>query len=280
MSNKVIAISSYVCSGNVGNRTGMIILDTFQIPTAYILTTHLSNHTQYKHLGGSGIETQQFSSIMDAMKANKLDTEVKYIVGGYFPSASFVDETINRVNELKERNNVYFFCDPILGDDGKMYTNPEVLESMKKLVKLADVITPNATELSLLTGIEIKNVEDGLKAAKMMHDEGIPIVLITSIDDGDDIMFVCSFKEQNENKKNFMIKVPRIKGRFTGVGDVLTYVVLAWIVNGLEIDHSVNRAITTLQAILKKTEGMDEINLIASIPDLRNTAEEFTLTYL
>ena len=279
MSNKVIAISSYVCSGNVGNRSGMIILDTFQIQTCFILTTHLSNHTQYAHLGGSGIETSQLASIMDAVKANHLDKDVKYIVGGYFPSADFVDETIRRVKELKERNDVYFFCDPILGDNGKMYTNPEVLKSMKELVKYADIITPNATELSFLTDMPINTIPDAQVACAKLHEQGIPIILVTSIDEGDDILLYCSYKEQTETNKNFSIRVRRMNGRFTGVGDVLTYVVLAWVINGLPIVNAVNRAITTLQTILKNTEGNDEINLIASIPYLKEEKELFDVTY-
>ncbi|PAK68641.1 bifunctional hydroxymethylpyrimidine kinase/phosphomethylpyrimidine kinase, partial [Staphylococcus haemolyticus] len=44
--------------------------------------------------------------------------------------------------------------DPVLGDQGKMYDgfDDQYLATMQRLLKIATIITPNATELSLLSG--------------------------------------------------------------------------------------------------------------------------------
>ncbi|BFU24267.1 pyridoxal kinase, putative [Entamoeba histolytica HM-1:IMSS-B] len=279
MTNKVLTISSYVCSGFVGNRCGMIILDSFQIQSIFVLTTHLANHTGYPVVGGSGVLLNDFISIMDSLEVNHLDKDIEFLVTGYFPSSDLVYETINRVKRIKDNKKVYFLCDPILGDNGKMYTKSEVQDSMKELIKYADIITPNATELSFLTGLEVNSVSEAIKACHILHEQGIPVILVTSIKEGNDIILLCSFKD-TLNNKNFTIKIPRIEGDFTGVGDTLTYILLSWIIKGIPLEHAVNRAISTLQTILRNTVGTAEINIINCIPYLKGTEESFTITYI
>ncbi|ELP88463.1 pyridoxine kinase, putative [Entamoeba invadens IP1] len=279
MSNEVMCISSYVCSGFVGNRCGMIILDHFQIQGIFVLTTHFSNHTQYKHLGGSCMLEADIKSIFEATSANSLDKDMKYIITGYFPSSALVDITIEKVKEYKQKG-IFFLCDPILGDDGRLYTKPEVKESMKKLVLYADLITPNATELECLSDQKVNSVNDALQACSVLHNKGVKTIIVTSINDGDDIILLCSFYKQTDVNKNFKVKIHRLKGFFTGVGDTFTYTLFAWIKQGVPIPNAVNRTISTLQTIIKNTTGTDEINLIHSTQFLKSTDELFTLEYL
>ncbi len=53
---------------------------------------------------------------------------------------------------LKKRRP-YLLVDPVMGDDGRTYKmfTPKLLERMKRLAARADIITPNLTELCLLT---------------------------------------------------------------------------------------------------------------------------------
>lgn len=47
------------------------------------------------------------------------------------------------------------------------------------ILKYTDVIIPNETEVELLTGIKVENLEDAKKAAKKFIDKGISFVIIT-----------------------------------------------------------------------------------------------------
>ncbi len=53
-----------------------------------------------------------------------------------------------------------------------------------ELLKNVDIITPNATELSILTGIEIKNMEDRKAACRAVCDMGVGIVINKAGGDG------------------------------------------------------------------------------------------------
>ncbi|HAT3645977.1 ribokinase [Raoultella ornithinolytica] len=48
-----------------------------------------------------------------------------------------------------------------------------------ELLSLIDIITPNETEAEKLTGIHVENDDDAAKAARVLHEKGIGIVMIT-----------------------------------------------------------------------------------------------------
>ncbi|MCS2148639.1 ribokinase [Scandinavium manionii] len=48
-----------------------------------------------------------------------------------------------------------------------------------ELLSLVDIITPNETEAEKLTGVRVENDEDAAKAAQVLHDKGIDMVIIT-----------------------------------------------------------------------------------------------------
>ena len=47
------------------------------------------------------------------------------------------------------------------------------------LLKNIDIITPNAKEAEMLTGIKVKNVESAEKAARVLHKKGVKKVIVT-----------------------------------------------------------------------------------------------------
>lgn len=48
-----------------------------------------------------------------------------------------------------------------------------------ELLSQIDIITPNETEAEILTGVKVDSTDSAQKASKILHDEGISIVIIT-----------------------------------------------------------------------------------------------------
>lgn len=62
----------------------------------------------------------------------------------------------------------------------KIVLNPApAREVPQDLLEKIDIITPNETEAQVLTGVEVKNLEDAEKAAKVFLDRGVKNVVIT-----------------------------------------------------------------------------------------------------
>lgn len=77
-------------------------------------------------------------------------------------------------------------CDPVMGDNGKLYVPQELVTIYKEfVVPLATILTPNLFEAELLTDLKINSVEDVWKAIEILHGRGCPTVVISSADLGD-----------------------------------------------------------------------------------------------
>ncbi len=62
----------------------------------------------------------------------------------------------------------------------KVILNPAPAQPLRdELLKNISILTPNESEAELLTGVEIKDENDAKKAAKLLLDKGVEIVIIT-----------------------------------------------------------------------------------------------------
>lgn len=74
----------------------------------------------------------------------------------------------------------------IAKENGKVtILNPAPAKKIKEeLLKYTDIIVPNETEAELLTGIEIKDIEDAKEAGKIFLEKGVKFVIITLGENG------------------------------------------------------------------------------------------------
>ncbi len=71
------------------------------------------------------------------------------------------------------------------GTDAVVILNPAPYsDQIKKLVKMVDIITPNETEASDLSGIHVNDLKSAKEAATIIHSMGVSIVIITMGADG------------------------------------------------------------------------------------------------
>lgn len=78
-------------------------------------------------------------------------------------------------------------CDPVMGDNGKMYVPEDILPVYRDIVvPLADILTPNQFEAELITGLEMKCLAGALKIIQVLHEKGVKTVVLSSTDLGDE----------------------------------------------------------------------------------------------
>ena len=120
-----------------------------------------------------------------------------------------------------------YVCDPVLGDNGKFYVPTELLEGFRdQLIPLATVITPNFFEAQVLSGVSITSFQSAIDACRRLHALGPTIVCLKGLplDDIHDDMLSILLSKRLENGK-FQIyrkNVRKIKGNFSGCGDLFT----------------------------------------------------------
>ena len=83
---------------------------------------------------------------------SELGIDFDAIYTGFLGSEKQV-KTVEDFIERTADKNTLIFVDPVMGDDGKLYSAcfPELVSEVKRLCARADIITPNLTEACLMT---------------------------------------------------------------------------------------------------------------------------------
>lgn len=117
--------------------------DVCPVPTALF-----SAHTRYKVFTFHDT-TEILNGYLDAWRQENVDLDGVY--SGFLGSADQV-AIIKRL--YKEYPHALRLVDPVMGDGGEIYATytPELCQAMGTLVDGADVLMPNLTEASILTG--------------------------------------------------------------------------------------------------------------------------------
>jgi pyridoxine kinase len=122
------------------------------------------------------------------------------------------------VDKLRSVNpDLVYVCDPVLGDEGKLYVPQELISVyQQKVVPVASMLTPNQFEVELLTGLRITSEQDGLTACNTLHNAGPRKVVITSAFIEGKLLLIGSHKKTEEQPpEQFKIEIPKIPAYFT-----------------------------------------------------------------
>ncbi len=154
----------------------------------------------------------------------------------------------NAVKKYKLKNLV---VDPVLmSSDGSLLIEAEAIGELKKLIKLARLVTPNLDEAETLTGLKVRNTSQMEEAARLInklsgaavlvkggHLRGMPI----------DLLF--------DGRRVYNFKGNRIKGgarKLHGTGCILSSAITAGLARGKSLKGSVEEARKYLIKRIKK----------------------------
>ncbi|KAK9314685.1 Ribokinase-like protein [Lipomyces starkeyi] len=227
---RVLAVSSHVVHGYVGNRASTLPLQLLYWDVDVLNTVSFSNHTGYTQWRGDRHSAQHIREIYTGLKMNTL-TDYDVVVTGYIPGAEAVREVGAVVQELRRDNaelgrEILWILDPVMGDEEKLYVAPDVIPVYESLLPLATVITPNQFEAELLSGIKFQSTPDIKKALCTLYDKfGTPNIVISSAVAADDAKkeeFVCAGQTRRKDGSllQFYLRLPFINAYFTGTGDL------------------------------------------------------------
>nr|GMC63993.1 pyridoxal kinase isoform X1 [Ipomoea batatas] len=279
-----------ICScqtGYVGNKSAVFPLQLLGYDVDPINSVQFSNHTGKQLLSVSGqvLNGEQLWDLIEGLQANNL-LFYTHLLTGYIGSVSFLEMVLRVVDKLRTINpKLVYVCDPVLGDEGKLYVPMELVSVYReKVVPVASMLTPNQFEAELLTGLNIKSEQDGREACNILHAAGPSKVVLTSIHiDGNLLLIGSHQKAKGQSPKQFKIAILKIPAYFTGTGDLMTSLLLGWSNRYPDdLDKAAELAVSSLQALLQRTltdyqrAGYDckssslEIRLIQSQDHIRN----------
>ncbi|XP_053610087.1 pyridoxal kinase [Plodia interpunctella] len=251
-SPRVLSIQSHVVHGYVGNKSAVFPLQVLGFEVDAINTVQFSTHTGYKTIKGTVLKNEEMEEIVEGLIANDVHYYTHFLTG-YSRSADSMKQVAEIIKKLRKKNpKLIYVCDPVMGDDGKMYVPEDLLPVIRDIiVPLADIITPNQFEAELLTGLKMKSVEDALRVTKAFHDKGVKTVVLSSTElgDGSKMIGLASTSE-----RCFKIEIPKVDSTFTGTGDLFAALFLAWShKTNNDVKLTLEKTIATMQSIVTDT---------------------------
>ncbi|KAL2364287.1 hypothetical protein RJZ56_002791 [Blastomyces dermatitidis] len=242
------------------------------------------NHTGYTHVKGTKSTAQEISALYEGLKLNYL-TDFDVLLSGYAPSAAAVEAVGEIALDLRrgsrDKPGSFFWgaflwnifptslvlvhlvllkvkyltglfilvLDPVMGDQGQIYVNEDVVPAYKKLIPHADLILPNQFEAELLSGIQITSLSTLADAITTLHRTyNVPHIIVTSVhfptssssdssaiscptkaESGtinqdsprqDTLTIIGSTARSDGSPRLFKIEVPRLDCFFCGTGDM------------------------------------------------------------
>lgn len=146
---RVAAVHDLCGYGKCSLGIAIPVLSAAGIDVCPVPTSLFSAHTRFPKFYMHDT-TPMLTEYLDAWHEEGI--ELDGIYSGFLGSAEQVDAILRLYREYPKALRI---VDPVMGDGGSKYPTytDEMCEAMKGLVDGADVLTPNLTEASILTGI-------------------------------------------------------------------------------------------------------------------------------
>jgi len=164
----VLSIQSQVVGARVGNSVAAFAMERLGVRVLQAPTVLLGRRPDHGPPGGGPIPAETLGALLDALGADGQFGEIDAVLTGYLGAADQVGVILDAVSRIKAANpKAIFVCDPVLGDDGRVYVSSAISEAiMQGLCPHADWLTPNAFELGMLTGRTIDSIAAAREAAR------------------------------------------------------------------------------------------------------------------
>ena len=180
---RVLTIQDISCFGQCSLTVALPILSAAGLETVILPSAVLSTHTA----GFSGYTVRDLSDDIPAIAAHWRSEHISFdgIYTGYLGSVGQIDQVLDIIKTLSAPGAVTV-VDPAMADNGKLYPafDEEYARQMRRLAFSADIILPNMTEASYLTGIGYRE-EYGEKYVREMmgalRDSGAKTVVLTGV---------------------------------------------------------------------------------------------------
>lgn len=251
---KIAAINDYSGFGRCSIAVELPVISALKVQCCPLPTSIFSNHTGFDSFYFQDF-TDHMTDYIDEWK--KLNLKFDGICSGFLGSHKQIAIVEDFFKSFKTKDNI-IVVDPVMGDYGDLYPTytKETCEEMKKLVRYADILTPNLTEACIITGepydVEYSN-EELSRIARKLSGMGPDKIVITGIQRGKYIANYCYEK----GKEGYIIKTMKVGTQRSGTGDIFTAIIAADAVNGVDFHESVKKASHFIKKCILKSIEMD-----------------------
>lgn len=227
------------------------ILSTMKISCGIVPTAILSNQTEY--------DTYTMLDFTDHMQEyihtwKKLDLHFDGIYTGFLGSKNQIRMILEMIDDFAFQ---HIIVDPVMGDHGKLYpsyTN-KMCDAMKKLVYKATIITPNVTELCILTENEYQpnlTIDNIKSMCQSLTGNTSQKIIVTGIEEKNKVG--TAYYENGELATYFQDKILPMR---PGTGDVFASIIAGCVLKDIPLQQGIVKASDFVKTCLETSSRFD-----------------------
>ena len=276
----ILSIQSWVAYGHVGNASAVFPLQRLGAEVWAVNTVQFSNHTGYGGWTGDVFTGAQVGRLIDGIEARGALGRCDAVLSGYMGDQGIGHAILDAVGRAKRASpGCVYCCDPVIGDDDTdVYVRAGIPEMIRaRALPAADIATPNAFELRLLTGLPTGTLDEVKRAVAALHALGPRIVLVTSVETAEtpagSMDMVCS-----EAGAMHLLRTPRLDLRINGAGDAIAALFLFHRLARGSAAAAMAEAGSSIHGVLRRThdEGSREILIVAAQEEFVAPSRRYT----
>lgn len=269
---RVLTIQDISCLGKCSLTIALPVISALGSETVILPTAVLSTHTMFRNFTCKDL-SDQIEPIAEHWKSEGVSFDAIYT--GYLGTIGQIDQIKGLFRSFRDEKTV-IIVDPVMADNGKLYPafDMDYVRKNAELCAEADIIVPNITEASLMTGMEYREEYDEayikeLLAALNELGAGVSVLTGVSLEKGK--TGVMGYDRATGDY--YVYQNRRIEASYHGTGDLFSSTCVGEIMRGkdwrdamrIAADYTAHTIEVTLQNPKKPWYGVD---FEATIPEL------------
>lgn len=250
MIKKAAVINDLSGFGKCSLTATIAVLSVMGVQPCPMPTAVLTNQTGYKNHYCIDL-TDELCHYKEMWSLNNESFDGIY--SGYIADKKQVDIILDFINTFRKSNTIVL-VDPVMGDNGRLYSafSNETCKKVCSLARSADIITPNLTELCILTDTDFEELNSHCESddflerisdvAKGAFSHSEQKIVVTGIKKGN-----CLYNGVFTKQDCSFVKAECHGGSFSGTGDIFASIVFASVVNGESLVSAVSKAVSFIE---------------------------------
>lgn len=254
---RIVSIQDISCLGKCSLTVALPILSAMGVECSILPTAVLSTHTMFSNFTCKDL-TDQIGPIARHWQAEKIHFDAIYT--GYLASAEQIGDVCDFFDAFRTEDNL-IVVDPVMADNGKLYPafGPEFPAEMAKVCAKADLIVPNLTEASFLTGLPYRTEQDEGYIREMLQalaQLGPRYAALTGVSFEKGRLGVMYYDRKEGTYGSYFTE--HLPASFHGTGDVFASTCVGGLMRGLPLGEALALAADyTVECIRQTLEAPD-----------------------
>ena len=271
---RVLTVQDISCLGKCSITIALPVISALGSETVILPTALLSTHSIFENFTCKDLSDQ----IMPiAQHWQSQDVKFDAIYTGYLGTMEEID-MMKEIVRMFGGEDTLVIVDPAMGDKGVLYPAFDETYALKnrELCGIADIVLPNITEASFMTGLPYKEEYDEAYVKEMLqalHALGAEVSILTGVSLEPGKTGIMGYDSRNDSY--FSYQNEKIGAQFNGTGDLFASTFVGEVMKGLDwtdairiaADYTAHTIAVTMENPKKSWYGVD---FETTIPDLIN----------